>query len=222
MRVLLLLLIMANIGYFAWYNYFRPVAAAPVIRSETASVKLPGLTLLGEAGSAKAARQPAGTSLPDAGSELMLLGGFFDHETANALRQRMLGLGVDGQVIRQERPAEQEYWVFLPPLSSRAATLRLLKELQARKLDGFLIAQGELANGISMGIFPHENSAEAILERLRQGGYQAQIKKISRKQDVYWFEVSRGGERLIDEGTLQMLLKDFPGMQYTQGIVPAA
>ena len=94
--------------------------------------------------------------------------------------------------------------------------------MQARKLDGFLIAQGELANGISLGIFPHENSAEAILERLRQGGYQAQIKKISRKQEVFWFEVSSGSERLIDEATLQILLKDFPGMQYTQGIIPTA
>ena len=97
--------------------------------------------------------------------------------------------------------------------------MRLLKELQARKLDGFLIAQGELANGISLGIFPHENSAEAILERLRQGGYQAQIKRISRKQAVYWFEVSQSGKRLVDEGVLQLLLKDFPGLQYTQGFV---
>lgn len=221
MRALLILLVMANIGYFAWYNYFKPASPVPVTRNEPVSAKLPGLTLLGEAGAAQSGRKAAAGSLPDAGANLMLLGGFIEQETAGALRQRMLGLGINGQVIRQEMPAEQEYWVYLPPLSSRAATLRLLKELQARKLDGFLIAQGELANGISLGIFPHENSAEAILERLRQGGYQAQIKKISRKQAIYWFEVSSGGERLIDEGILQMLLKDFPGMQYTQSVVPA-
>ncbi len=222
MRVLLILLIMANIGYFAWYNYFRPAAPVSIVRSKTITAQLPSLTLLGEPGAERAGRQAASVSLPDAENGLMLLGGFFDQATASAFEHRMLELGIDGQLVRQERPAEQEYWVYLPPLSSRAATLRLLKELQARKLDGFLIAQGELANGISLGIFPHENSAEAILERLRQGGYQAQIKKISRKQEVFWFEVSSGSERLIDEATLQVLLKHFPGMQYTQGIIPAA
>lgn len=217
MRALLIVLVMTNIAYFGWNNYFRPELVAPVTRAGPVSTKLPGLTLLGEEQVGIVDHSRASMAIEGGGQ--MLIGGFLDRETANALRQRMLGLGVDGRVTQQDKPAEQEYWVYLPPLSSRAATLRLLKELQARKLDGFLIAQGELANGISLGIFPHENSAEAILERLRQGGYQAQIKRISRKQTVYWFEVSQGGERLVDEGTLQLLLKDFPGLQYTQSLV---
>lgn len=221
MRILLFLLVAANIGYFAWYNYSRPAAPAPALSSTTTAAKLPGLTLLAEVPASQPDNKAADTGLSDAGGELMLLGGFFEQESADALKQRLFGLGIDGQLVQQEKPAEREYWVYLPPLSSRTATLRLLKELQARKLDGFLIAQGELANGISMGIFPHESLAEEVMQRLQESGYQARIKTVSRKQAVYWFEVASRSEQLIDERTLQLLLKDFPAMQFTQGVAPS-
>lgn len=218
MRLLLFVLVMANVAYFAWQNYFKPAPESRVRQiSAPVSNTLPTLVLLSEAQSRTGALAD-GRRLPQ-GSQagLVQLGGFLERARAEELRQRLLSLGVDGQIVQKDTAAEQEYWVYMPPLSSRAATLRLLKELQARKLDGFLITQGELSNGISLGIFPHENSAEAILERLQIAGYQAQIKKISRKQSAYWFEISREGQRLVDEKILEALLQDFPSMQYSQG-----
>lgn len=218
MRLILLMLVTANIAYFAWQNYFHgaPRDKAPVRVVEQPVAGLPGVRLVSEGpGGALATDLPVAAR---ATGGRTLLGGFVDRDSIEELRQRLLGLGIGGQVIQQDVPAKEEFWVHMPPLSSRAATLRLLKELQARKLDGYLITQGELANGISLGIFPHENTAEAVLERLQMAGYQARIKRIARQQTAYWFEVAASGQRLLDEQVLESLLGDFPGMQYSQGL----
>ncbi|TDQ36368.1 SPOR domain-containing protein [Thiopseudomonas denitrificans] len=218
MRLILLVLVAANIAYFAWQNYFNiyPERSVPVRVVESQVNGLPSLVLLSESRVERSWQQTNPVVPQGLPGGRILLGGFVSRDEVDELRQRLLGLGIAGQVVQKDVPAEEEFWVYMPPLSSRAATLRLLKELQARKLDGYLITQGELANGISLGIFPHENSAEAVLERLQMAGYQAQIKKISRNQTAYWFEVSAAAQRLLDDKLLESLLKDFPLMQYSQ------
>lgn len=217
MRWILALLVASNILYFFWQNQLRPIPESPAAGRMLASTSiLPPVLLLGEK---QRLVPPVAAEIKDAersAAKTILLGGFAQQEVADEVRQRLLSLGVDGRMVAKEVAAEEEYWVYMPPLSSRAATLRLLKELQARKIDGFLISQGELANGISLGIFQFENSAQAVLDRLELAGYQAQLKKISRQQSSYWFEVSVTGQRLLDDRTLQSLLKDFPGLQHLQ------
>lgn len=219
MRWILLLLVLVNLGYFAWETYTGtsvPVRDAGVVKVIQKS-GLPPVLLVSEkpaTGSANTERkEPAAER--EAGQGKIVLGGFDSRERIEALRQRLLSLGLDGRIVEQSLDAEMEYWVYLPPLASRAATLRLLRELQARKVDGFLIAQGELANGISLGIFPREDSAKAVQVRLLNAGYQAQIKMISRQQSAYWFEVSGESQRLLDDEMLKELLDDFEGLQHS-------
>ena len=217
MRSVLILLLLANVGYFAWQNYFKPdVAVLPAKTVQVTSNNLPALVLLSEARQKPAMAQGEPPEFSGAAAGTLLLGGFVERSRIEELRQRLLSLGVGGEIVERQQATEEEYWVYMPPLSSRAATLRLLKELQARRLDGFLITQGELANGISLGIFPHENSADAILERLQIAGYQAKIKRIARAQSVYWFQVARDGQGLVDERMLRALSNDFQGMQHAQ------
>lgn len=216
MRWILVLLVASNILYFFWHNHLRPVPEKPVteLLLEAGEAALPPVVLLAERQKKAGPEARAGTASSTA--HKMLLGGFTQQEMADELRQRLLSLGIDGRLVTSELAAGEEFWVYMAPLSSRAATLRLLKELQARKIDGFLITQGELANGISLGIFQHESSAVAVLERLDLAGYQAKIKNISRQQSLYWFEVSAAGRRLLDDRTLSVLSVDFPGLQHWQ------
>lgn len=218
MRWILALLVASNILYFFWQNHLRPAAGIQIASSalEAESSTLPPVQLLGEKQKPVTPGTAERTSADHAAAKNILLGGFVQQEVAEELRQRLLSLGVAGRLVSKEVKTGEEYWVYMSPLSSKAATLRLLKELQARKIDGFLITQGELANGISLGIFQFENSAQAVLDRLELAGYQAQIKKISRQQSSYWFEVSTPDQRLLDDGTLRALLKDFPSLQHLQ------
>lgn len=219
MRWLFFILLGSNMLYFGWVSYLRPDAKLPVSRAGfqqgTEEATAP-LQLLSEVESNKTAVAEVKTVDPAGQSDRILLGGFVDIQSIEALKQRMLSYGIAGQVARIQVEAGKEYWVYLSPLSSRAATLRLLRELQARKLDGFMISQGELANGISLGIFPQEVSARAVMDRVRSAGYEAQLKEISRNQDAYWYEIEPAGQRLLDEGVLSELIKDFPGLQHQQ------
>ncbi|VFS74872.1 sporulation protein [Pseudomonas aeruginosa] len=107
-----------------------------------------------------------------------------------------------------------DYWVYLPPLASREAALRQLKELQARNIDSYLIGEGVLANGISLGMFSARDSAESAQARLKTAGYEAELKELPRGQRDFWVRVAPGSRRLVDEQLLQELARDFKGLQH--------
>ncbi|MNE68159.1 Sporulation related domain protein [compost metagenome] len=110
--------------------------------------------------------------------------------------------------------AEVDYWVYLPPLGSRQASLRQLRELQARKIDSYIITQGDLANGISLGIFPREESAKSVIQRLRDAGYEAQFRVLPRSHRRYWVRIAPESRHLVSDVLLEGLAFDFKGLQH--------
>ena len=62
----------------------------------------------------------------------MYLGSFEQEAEALALEQRLLSLDIQSGVRSIDAAAGVDYWVYLVPLASRQASLRQLKELQAR------------------------------------------------------------------------------------------
>ncbi len=210
MKKIFLFLVLANAGYFAWHELRN---TAPGDMRAEIEHRLPGnvrtVALLKERGRTS---QPAMMEPP--ATEGLLLGGFSARGAIEALEQRLLTLGVRADRAQTEHEVETEYWVYMPPLASRNASLRQLRELQARKLDSFLITQGELENGISLGIYPTEALAQGMQERMRSAGYASQIKAVVRKQIVYWLRIDPLSRRLVDEQMLKRLSDDFPGLQH--------
>ncbi|QEY59823.1 SPOR domain-containing protein [Pseudomonas sp. C27(2019)] len=147
-------------------------------------------------------------------SEVMLLGGFSDNYQAQRLQQRLLSLDIDSQVTEIDSKVDIEYWVYLQPLPSRQAAVRQLKELQARKIDGYLITTGELNNGVSLGMFAREDSAQGVAERMSAAGYEPSIKSVERSQRLYWVVIESSARRLVDQALLKQLVEDFAGMQH--------
>lgn len=147
-------------------------------------------------------------------AEIMLLGGFADEELAQKLQQRLLSLDIDSKVTALDSQVDVEYWVFLAPLASHQASVRQLKEMQARKIDGYLITQGDLTNGISLGMFAREDSAQSVVERLKEAGYEPSIRAIQRSQRLYWVVISERSRRLVDSLVLKQLVLDFAEMKH--------
>jgi hypothetical protein len=104
--------------------------------------------------------------------------------------------------------------VYLPPLGSRQASLRQLRELQARKIDSYIITQGDLANGISLGIFPREDSAKSVIQRLRDAGYEAEFRALPRSHRRYWVRIAPESRHLVSDALLEGLAFDFKGLQH--------
>jgi len=126
---------------------------------------------------------------------------------AKNMQSRMLALDISAYQDKRSVVVKTESWVYLPPLANKKMALRKLKELQKRKIDSFVITEGELANGISLGLFSQQESVDRLLEKLAKKKIVAQVKPLERKRDHIWLMAPINKRAPIDEKTRQSLLE---------------
>ncbi|VXC83890.1 Sporulation protein [Pseudomonas sp. 8Z] len=217
MRWILLLLVLLNVFYYVWHQQQAPLRAkevAPVqsYQGERKDIRLLSETSGGQSPSVIASESHG--SDEGEGSVCLYLGGFERQAEAQEVEQRLLSLDIKAQVREMDAAAGVEYWVYLDPLASRQASLRQLRELQARRVDSYIITQGDLANGISLGIFPRSDSADVAMQRLREAGYEPKMRELSRSHRSFWVRVAPKSRRLADDSLLRRLAGDFVGLQH--------
>ncbi|HUH57571.1 MAG TPA: SPOR domain-containing protein, partial [Pseudomonadales bacterium] len=213
MRWLFLGLIIINAIYFVWTRQdFVNKEQQPIAEEKLAQVGSGQVKLINEVASVSD-KQPQKNTVSTP-SEVMLLGGFNEEAVVQELQQRLRSLDIKSEVTTLDSQVDIEYWVYLEPLASRQASVRQLKELQARKIDGYLITQGDLANGISLGMFAREDSAQGVAERLSAAGYEPSIRAVERSQRLYWVVIDDSARRLLDKGLLKILVEDFSNLKH--------
>jgi hypothetical protein len=151
-----------------------------------------------------------------ANSACLFLGGFEGESIALALEQRLLSLDIGAEVRPVDEPAGIDYWVYLPPLVSRQASLLQLRELQSRNIDSYIITVGDLSNGISLGIFSRKDSAESVVARLRGVDYMALIRELPRTHRRYWVQIADASQHLLSDSLLGEFIRYFPGLEHRQ------
>ena len=217
MRWILLLLILLNAFYYIWHQQQAPLRAKEVAPVESYQGARKDIRLLSEAGEvahyASGAMGDVEKRVADA-SACLYLGGFEREALAQEVEQRLLSLDIKAQIRSVDAAVGVEFWVYLDPLASRQASLRQLRELQARNVDSYIITQGELANGISLGIFPRRDSADVVMQRLRDAGYEPKLRELPRAHRSFWVRVAPESRRLADEVLLGQLAGDFAGLQH--------
>jgi len=213
MRWLFLLLLVLNLFYYVWHQQQAPLRAKEVAPLAAYHGTQQDIRLLSESGGAPVRREQVDV-VEEIEAVCLFLGGFEREEAARAVEQRLISLDIQSQVQSIDAAAGLDYWVYLAPLASRQASLRQLKELQARKIDSYIITQGDLANGISLGIFPRSDSAESVMQRLREAGYEPVLRELSRAHRSYWVRIAPESRRLADDPLLQSLAQDFNGLQH--------
>jgi len=119
----------------------------------------------------------------------LLLGPIEVEEKASRLLDIFKLADVKVELVTQTLAKAPNYWVYLAPFDSRKAALNKLKKLQSAKVDSYLITQGELANGISLGVFENIDSARRMAERRRNQGYDVEVTELGRKDFEYWVAV---------------------------------
>ncbi|OEO23591.1 sporulation protein [Pseudomonas sp. J237] len=212
MRWLFLLLLVLNAFYYVWHQQQVPLRAKEVLPLAVVQQSDRAIRLLSESETQLRREAPPAAQEPE---EACLFLGKFDQEAdAAQVEQRLLSLDIRSATQAVEGQAGQDYWVYLPPLGNRDASLRLLRELQGRKIDSFLISEGELNNGISLGIYPRRDSAQSVMQRLSDAGYQPQLKEMPRASRSYWVRIAPEGRRLLDDQLLQKLAFDFNGLEH--------
>lgn len=213
MRWFFLFLLALNVFYYVWHQQqapLRPKEIAPLslFHSEQKNIRL-----LSESAEAPQRRQAEEKVATAPASACVYLGSFPVEDRARQLVQRLLSLDVQASVQTVDAAAGVDFWVYLPPLASRQASLWQLRELQARKIDSYIITEGDLTDGISLGIFQRKDSADSVVERLKTAGYDALVRELARSQHDYWAQIAPEGGRLVDDSLVRQLAPDFPELQ---------
>ncbi|HWD23736.1 MAG TPA: SPOR domain-containing protein [Burkholderiales bacterium] len=169
MRLAFMLLVLANIAFFAWARYYAPSVAAdsvPLARQiDPEKLKIappPELAAVSQ-------QPPAGPVL----AGCLEWGSFSLAEAARAEKAlEPLGLGNRLGQRRTEEPAG--WWVFIPPQGSRQAALKKAAELKSLAVDYFIVQEeGESRWALSLGVFRSEEAAQARLDMLRDRGVRS-------------------------------------------------
>lgn len=210
MRWMFLWLVVLNLFYYVWHQQQAPLRVTEIAPLTMAQDSKRDIRLLSD--SSAPPRREA-TEVQPTEAVCLFLGSFELMANAAALEQRLLSLDIQSRVQSMDAAAGVDYWVYLPPLASRQASLRQLRELQARKINSYIITQGDLANGVSLGIFPRSDSAQSVMQRLRDAGYEPSLRELTRAHRSFWVRISPQSRRLADDALLERLALDFKGLE---------
>jgi len=176
MRYIAIFLLLANIAYFAWLR----VAAPPVVVSAPTPARPllnSGLTLVSEY-EQQLAQRPA--------LSCFTVSSFISVDDASSFIAEIGGIASDASVSLSGDPLSPQYRVFLAPASSRGIATITLDSLSESidaaqmEIETYLITRGPLENGIALGVFSEQASAQDTQSRVLQLGYPAEIEEIPR------------------------------------------
>jgi Sporulation related domain. len=138
---------------------------------------------------------PQGATIPmrDGKPLCEMVGAFAGRDAAEGFVERLAATyEIDSAVHELELPAGSRYQVYLVPEDSYRSALRRLSELQAKKVDSYIIPSGEFENGISLGMFSQEKLAKQHVADMKAIGLSPRLKVIERTYWEIWVMLNPG------------------------------
>ena len=228
MRALFLLLVLANLVFFAYAHVAREgVGAGSSI--EGLQIAPERIKLLKAAGQAPADKPKApGKAIPPAPRislspaaclEWGVFAGPAVTKAETALAQLPLAPGQLDRVVTDAGG----WWVYMPPLKTKAEADKKVGELMALGVTEFFVVQdaGQWRNAISLGIFKSDETAQAFLSRLKERGVRSAV--VARRENFLKqvaFYVREPSEATV--AWVTALQREFPGSEIKAGPCPAA
>lgn len=228
MRALFLLLVLANLLFFAWAHVTREGAGGgnPNARLEIAPESIKLLKAAGQLVPDKP-RMP-GKAIPPAlpktatgvPAACMEWGIFAGPAVARA-EAALAKLELAPERIERVVTDSGGYWVHMPPQKTRADADRKVKELKDLGVTEFFVVQDPVKwrNAISLGIFRTEEAAQGFLARLKERGVRTAVaaRRENFLKQVAFF-VREPGETTV--ARLAIIQQEFPGTELKAGPCP--
>ncbi len=230
MRALFLLLVLANLLFFAYAHVTREGAGVEnqIERLQIAPEKIRLLKATGQVTPDKPVAP--GKTIPPA-----------PPKTASAVPAACMEWGVfagpgvaraEAALARIELPAERiertvtdagGYWVYMPPLKTKAEADRKVGELRTLGVTEFFVVQeaGQWRNAISLGIFRSEEAAQAFLAKLKERGVRSAV--AARRENFLKqvaFYVREPNDATV--ARLTVIQQQYPGSELKKGPCPPA
>ncbi|TAK44163.1 MAG: SPOR domain-containing protein [Betaproteobacteria bacterium] len=206
MRALFLLLIAANLGFYAWTRQLDPRERGLDPEPMARQIEPEQLKLLSPA--ELLARSSAGRR-----GACAEWGSFTAAEAARA-EQALAPLALGTRLAQRRSEETAHWWVFLPPQGGRQGAQRKIDELKALGVEEYFVMQeeGRLRWAISLGVFRTEESARARLESLKANNVRgAQLGERDTQVMKVWLQVRDANEALL--ARLKALAPEFPATE---------
>ena len=176
MRLLLIMLVLVNLGFFAYHRFLNEPAdaSAQIAALQISPEKIRQVaTEVAPAVSIPVAAAPAPQPPPAACVEWGAFGGPDVARADGALA----ALALPADTVQRRVIDIDGYWVHMPVLKTKPEVDRKLGELKALGVTDFFVVQdaGPWRNAVSLGLFKSEEAANAELERLRKLGVRSAV-----------------------------------------------
>ncbi len=184
MRILALLLLLANIAVYCWARY----VATPQVTLVSTPVSIhssdvPSLALVKESSQSQSA-----TSFEQAGC--VSVGPIEDESKAAVLAERLQAAGLTSTQRIETRDEFVGYWVTIDKFISRAQAEKVLQQLHEGGIsDAYVFTDEVPSQVLSLGLFSERPRAEARREAAAKLGFEAAINDRTRKIQGYWLDV---------------------------------
>lgn len=230
MRAFFLLLVLGNLVYFAYAHVVQESAGveSQISRLQIAPDKI---KLLKAAGQAPADKPKApGKAIPPAPPlsamaipTACLEWGVFAGPAVTKAEAALAKLELPPTQVERAVTDAGAYWVYMPPLKTKADADRKVGELKALGVTEFFVVQeaGQWRNAISLGIFRTDEAAQAFLAKLKERGVRSAIAEWREdflKQVAFY--VREPSEATV--ARLTALQQEFPGSEMKAGPCPPA
>ena len=231
MRSIFFLILAANVLFFLQQHFFSAEVHAlgngSTVQSVQGEVSPQGLLLLSERSASDGAIKKKSSQSTLTSRELgdeskndtplcTMIGPYEQLLHAEYAVERLTALGADVHVVPIEIKEGESFWVYLAPEVSEREALNRLYELQRKSIESHVISKGELANGISFGRLSNYEDAEALAKKIRDTGYDAQIKIMPKTIQETWVVVADGIAGKIDNSVWEELIKKQKGLEKRQ------
>ncbi len=225
MRALFLLLLLANLGFFAWARYFggdgEQRDPRPLQQQIAADqVRILSARELGAPEPAKPeAPKPAAEAEPRACVEW---GSFTVTDTARA-EKALEPLALGARLAQHRIEETAGWWVYIAPQGNRQSAAKKALELKNIGIEDYFVVleEGRWRSAISLGVFKSEEAANSRLAMLRAKGVRTALlgRRDTQVQKVL-FQV-RGVDAAL-AARLVELVQAFPGSEVKDCPAPDA
>ncbi len=228
MRWIVASLVVVNILSFIYFQLFSEAEPSNAVVSSIPNISLSAapkeITLLSEVVDESILAVAPPPAPPSRVQELSreplctLVGAFKKLLKAEYFVERLQALGLAAEIKDVVVSSDPGYWLHLPPEKSRKEALRRLSELQRRGIDSYVIPSGNLANGISLGMFSNKERADAMKVSISKQGYRPEMVNVPREQKETWVFLPQGEASKISAERWAELLSSEDYIQKRQNL----
>ena len=224
MRIVFLMLVLANLALAAWYFWIsEPEFPTRPLRSSAPRIELiadPATESLARAGADD--DNPA-RSVAGAGSELRSCISVGAFPNRIDVQDAVAALTERGFVTRQ-RDAQGDvwlgYWVYIDAIATQSEALAIVEQLaQEGMSEAYVIADGNNGSIVSLGVFSQQTRARQRFSDAQAVGLEPVITNRSQPGEVFWLDVTASDGREFEMSELPAIEVD-PEPQYSDCMNP--